>query len=78
MKMICIKNQIIHNKSSIGDYSFVNVNKKVTVGKIYEIIYDHKYDVFIKNDDGVRTFCPKPMFMSIEEYRDVKLKELGI
>ena len=69
MKVICINNYI-------NGY-----NAKLTIGKIYEskfkLIHD-KNSWLIINDDGVEMWYSKNFLMPLDDYRNMKLKELGI
>lgn len=72
MKLICIDNNdpIFHKACPL------------TIGKEYECIGITKlftqYFYCVIDDDGKETYRYKEYFMSIEEYRDKKLEDIGI
>ena len=64
MKVICINN--------------VGYEPRLTVGKEYEIIKTFQNFIYILNDDERKMFYKASLFVTVEEYRDKKLNELGI
>jgi hypothetical protein len=74
MKVICISNKLKYTG--------------ITIGKEYEIIpellsqisdfYINDDIYHIRNNNGFDFYYPKEYFITIEEYRDKKLNELGI
>ncbi len=71
MKVICVKN------TSNG------VKYKLTIGKEYKVLnyYNNRNTIiWIINEDAISGdgAYPKECFITQEEYRDKKLKELGI
>jgi len=74
MIVICI------DVSSMGS---IKGNNGITINKRYEVISercDHKNEIYyqILNDDGFKADYRKIRFISLEEVRETKLKELGV
>lgn len=72
-KIICIKN------NTEGGF----VCHHLTIGKEYECFDTYfNNDVFyfcaVRDDNNESMLFPKNYFLTLEEYRDKKLKELGI
>ena len=67
MKIVCIKS---------------DRNNKVTVGKVYNVIYVNEVlsvnNYYIENDSGDKSLYDKRMFITLEEFREKRLSELGI
>ncbi len=72
-KVICIKNtdkicQILHY-----------LDDNLTIGKEYDAEYITEYQKYlILNDKNSYIYYPIEWFITVEEYRDKRLKELGI
>jgi hypothetical protein len=67
MKVICI-NDTIHG-----------YNAKLTIGKIYESKLIHDEDSWeVINDVGIEMWYSKNFLMPLDNFRNMKLKELGI
>jgi hypothetical protein len=76
-KIVCINN--IHH----------SLNEKIgglNIGKTYDAIYldndginvyYYNYNVSVNNDDGIWIFYPKEYFVSLSEYRKIKLEKLN-
>ena len=62
MKVVCI-----YNDNYVG----------MTINRTYDVGDAGDYYSFI-NDNGIRDFVIKERFISLEEFRETKLKELGI
>jgi hypothetical protein len=71
MKVICIDNKII-------GYDYKKIFLPLTVGKAYEYAYEYDYSYIIKDDNGYINSFQKWFFMTLDEYRNQKLKEIGI
>ena len=56
----------------------LNVYKGLTLDKKYEVVSENVFSFEIINDDGIKWFYRKIRFVSLDEFRDKKLKELGI
>jgi hypothetical protein len=71
MKVKCISTK---SSETIGalHYNFI------TIGKIYETLEISDYYYYIINDNNERSNFYKGCFITIEELREKKLKELGI
>jgi len=72
-KMICINNKVSPDYNA-SEYFFI------TIGKEYYCVYEsdkHPY-VEIINDIGTHDLYLKENFITMEEYRNQKLRELGI
>jgi hypothetical protein len=71
MKLKCISTK---SSETIGalHYNFI------TIGKIYETLEISDYYYYIINDNNERSNFYKGCFITIEELREKKLKELGI
>jgi len=69
MKVICINNYSLE----IGNIA------PITPGKIYESIqtFSNK-EYFITNDHGFKSWEQKENFLTLEEFREKQLNELGI
>lgn len=68
MKVICVDDTTLSGKKIIG----------LTVGKIYETI-DSSHGVFLIIDDGgYKVWFNDEVLMSLEKWRELQLKELGI
>lgn len=69
MKLICINNSSLE----------IGTTAPITPGKIYESIESFSSkDYFITNDAGFKSWEIKENFITLEEFREQKLKELGI
>lgn len=72
MKVICI-----NDRNSIGGKS-----TNYTEGKWYEVMnskdFNNNYMFYIKSDNGTYPAVERSKFMTLEEYRNSKLKEIGI
>ena len=70
MKVICI-----------NDHTFNGRKVKLTPGKIYEARLNYE-DItefwVIRNDIGVFRWYEKDVLMPLDDFRNMKLKELGI
>lgn len=66
MKIICIKNKI------------ENITWEITIGKVYESKIDKKNFYQIINERGAIFYYPKELFITMSEYRNHKLEEIGI
>jgi hypothetical protein len=71
MKVKCVSTK---SSETIGalHYNFI------TIGKIYETLEISDYYYYIINDNNERSNFYKGCFITIEELREKKLKELGI
>jgi ABC-type uncharacterized transport system involved in gliding motility auxiliary subunit len=69
MKVICI-----HDSS----FSLKNASISLTKGKAYEVIAFTSSLYQIINERGFIFTFPKDWFLTIEEQRDKRLKEIGI
>ena len=69
MKLICINNSSLE----IGSIA------PITPGKIYESIesFSNK-EYFITNDGGFKSWEQKENFLTLEEFREQQLNDLGI
>lgn len=67
MKIVCIKS---------------DRNNKVTVDKVYNVMYVNEVlsvnNYYIENDSGDKCLYDKRMFITLEEFREKRLSELGI
>ena len=69
MRLICINNYSLE----------IGTTASITLGKIYESIESFSFkDYFITNDSGFKSWEQKENFITLEEFREQKLKELGI
>lgn len=68
MKIVCICNVVGGNNHLLP----------ITVGKVYDVVSEHSIYYHMTGDTGYRYDFSKDFFIKIEEYRDDKLKELGI
>lgn len=69
MKIICIDNCSLE----------IGTTSPITPGKIYESIetFSNK-EYFITNDTGFKSWEQKENFITLEEFREQKLNELGL
>ena len=69
MKVVCIKN-----------YKSMGFQHQLTYGKTYDILEwtPNKMSVYIINDRGRESIYSITDFVYQEEWRDMKIKELGI
>ena len=67
MKIVCI------NNTKDG----VKVNN-LTQGKVYDSLNINKYRIVIVNDKGVKEWYNNELFISLHEWRDLRLNELGV
>ena len=51
---------------------------KLTVGKVYEATIDQHNNYSLSNDLGAFNIYPKKLFTPLDEWRQEKLKEIGI
>jgi hypothetical protein len=70
MKLICINN----SSAEIGSIA------PITPGKIYESELNNYINLnyLITNDHGFKSWEIKENFITLEEYREEKLKQLGL
>jgi hypothetical protein len=69
MIVICINSETLEILSSF----------RLTLGKIYECQFTSTfYSYPIIADDGKLWYCPKHFFLTLEEYRNKRLKKLDI
>ncbi len=71
MKLICVKNIDILSKN----------RNPLTINKKYHVLFlkdPFNYIIEVEDDSGVKNWYPKDWFITIEEYRQQKLEELGI
>ena len=64
MKVVCINN---NNR-------YIDI---LTFGKIYKVLYLNPSYILIKNDDDKLCTIPRKLFISIKEYRKLKLKNIN-
>lgn len=64
MKVVCIDN--------------INNQLTLTIGKIYDAEGHDRDYYFIKSDIGHMILYPKNLFLTMNEYRNKKLEEIGI
>jgi hypothetical protein len=64
MKVVCIDN--------------INNQLKLTIGKVYVTTDLQRGYYFIKSDIGHMILYPKNLFLTMNEYRNKKLEEIGI
>lgn len=88
MKVVCIDNFTVdifsyHSGEVPSEAPFVDIN--LTIGKSYEVIKSSSYDfssndswIQIIDDIGTKRLYSSKLFVDTEEYRNEKLKELGI
>jgi len=68
MKIVCINNTKDGVKVS-----------NLTQGKVYDSLnIKNKYRIVIVNDKGVKEWYNNELFISLYEWRDLQLNELGI
>ena len=67
MKLICINNKI-------GEHNYLNL----IIGKEYECIKETLFHYVVKVNNNYRGVFEKYYFITMEEYRNQKLRELGI
>jgi hypothetical protein len=69
MKVICI-----------DDHDLNGRKVKLTPGKIYDVDLhlDHNESWAITNDDGIKRWYYNDVLMTLEKWREIRLKELGI
>jgi len=67
MKVVCINN-------TKDDVKVTNL----TLGKVYDSLNINKYRIVIVNDKGVKEWYNNELFISLDKWREIKLKELGI
>ena len=79
MKVVCINN--INDRFTASEVD-VGHPLKLSIGKIYTALNDQKdwnwMGVKILNDNGQIKFYDRERFKSLEEWRQIKLNELGI
>ena len=63
MRMVCVDN---------------DNEDRLTIGKVYDCVVANEYIIRTFNDICVKGIYFHTRFKTIEEYRDKKLKELGI
>lgn len=71
MKIKCISTKSSETAGALH-YNFI------TIGKMYETLEVSDYYYYIINDNNERSNFYKGCFITIEELREKKLKELGI
>jgi hypothetical protein len=69
MKLICINNKI-------GKHDDINFN--LTIGKEYECTNETEFYYVVKINNNCEGLFEKYYFITMEEYRNQKLRELGI
>ena len=50
----------------------------VTIGKIYDLVYESRELYHLLSDDGIKRVVRKICFKPLDEYRNKKLEEIGI
>ena len=86
MRLVCIKNMV--KKYNSKDENFIEiVDRHLIIGKSYETFMTQKefeicsvvgiYDDLSNEIIGDRVY-DKHLFVTIEDWRDIKIKELGI
>ena len=79
MKVVCINN--INDRFTASEVD-VGHPLKLTIGKVYTTLNEPEdwnwMGVKILNDNGQTKFYDKMRFQSLEEWRQIKLNELGI
>jgi methionine synthase II (cobalamin-independent) len=69
MRLICIDNYSLE----------IGTTAPITPGKIYESIESFSSkDYFITNDSGFKSWEQKENFITLEEFREQQLNDLGI
>jgi hypothetical protein len=71
MKVICVDNFTLSGKPIKG----------LTLGKIYDVtdfVYSSPWVSQIIDDNGDKVWFNDEVLISLEKYRDLKIKELGI
>jgi hypothetical protein len=84
MKVICVCDRVEYNYALTGLIGYRNL--KLTIGKEYDCLNETEFQYaiagtiyyYIKDDYGDLCLCPVNNFLTVEEYRDKKLEELGI
>lgn len=75
MKVVCIKNSYLDWDGGICKYD-------ITIGKKYDVIKSHyfqdKYYYSIINDSGNSYPYLVKLFITLNEYRNKRLEEIGI
>ena len=76
LKMICIDNI----ETDFKNKSIPNHYYDLTINKIYDVVSTGIYVVSVVDDKGNSYYFPSRLFreMTIEDYREIKLKEIGI
>lgn len=69
MKVVCIDDHTLSSGKKIHG---------LTVGKIYDVRIRDYNNSQIEDDNGQPTWYSDDVLMSLEKYRELKLKELGI
>jgi hypothetical protein len=70
MKLICISNGGTYNE---------NTRLNITIGKVYDGVIEEKYGRYLvtREDGSVRSYSNKCV-IPLDEWRERKLKEIGI
>lgn len=74
MMVICIKNSYLDWGGGICKHD-------ITIGKEYDAYiaaYESNSYYVVINDDGIKNAYPLTYFITLEEYRNKKLGEIGI
>ena len=53
-------------------------NNILVKNKVYDVVYESSYMYYIANDIGGQNSYVKSLFLTLQEWRDNKLKEIGI
>ena len=75
MKVICIDN---HPKRTGLSDNFDRQELDLTLGKTYDVIQTSPELYLIKDDSGDRCWYNKAAVIPIEEWREKRLREIGI
>ena len=55
----------------------LNNRGSLTIGKQYKILSNYANEIVVENDDGERIMYTKRRFMSLNRFRDIKIKQIN-
>jgi hypothetical protein len=75
IKVVCIDNHPVwKNEYEVNDLTKDNIDKILTVGKIYYVIQEDEGEIYndylIEHDKGIRRWFSKSRFVTIEQWRE--------
>lgn len=76
MEVVCIKPPGL--KSGNVHYQYDKIKPDLEVGKVYSVVFESGFFYYINNRNGGQSSYTKDSFVTLEEWRESRLNQIGI